>query len=66
MNRELKSYLLLFSVISCILAIGVGFNHRPVVGMLIFILTILLWTYFPYDKYFNEWWRKDEKKKKKK
>lgn len=64
MNQELKSYLLLFSVIACILAIGVGFNYRPAVGMIIFILTILLWTCFPYNKYFNKWWTKKETKKK--
>nr|DAQ95720.1 MAG TPA: hypothetical protein [Caudoviricetes sp.] len=59
-NQQIKSYILLFVVILNILLIGYGFNYRPIVGMVVFISTVTLWTYFPYDKFFNEWWKKKE------
>ena len=61
MGTETKSYILLFSVIFSIMAIGFGFNYKPIVGMVIFISVILFWSFFPYDKYFNKWLRRKRK-----
>lgn len=61
MGTETKSYILLFSVIFSIMAIGFGFNYKPIVGMVIFISVILFWSFFPYDKYFNKWFKRKRK-----
>jgi hypothetical protein len=60
MNNQTKIYLLLFAVILNILLIGYGFNYRPVVGMVVFVLAILIWSHFPYEKYFSEWNKRKE------
>nr|DAM87494.1 MAG TPA: hypothetical protein [Bacteriophage sp.] len=60
MNNQTKIYILLFAIILNILLIGYSFNYRPAVGMVVFVLAILIWSYFPYDKYFNKWNKRKE------
>ena len=60
MNNQTKIYLLLFALVLNILLIGYAFNYRPVVGMVVFVLAILIWSYFPYEKYFDKWNKRKE------